>query len=540
MQYVPSKEIGTVKCFFDTLPEVDYHKLHVGYKEIFYSNVTTYGKLGRNSIDQKAWINSCSFPNAFFRKLAREDFVDPNNPEIKYRNCLTFVETWIDIQLDVNEFFSKVEREQEDIKNIISFTKMISDKLVRLDERIDMVNKIRELIDEENIPISVDPEKGTLDHHSKSKTWREHEVKELMIIIIICKLLFPIMGNMISRLKPIIKDNSSNLNPYCKAIFSGLISKHWYEIHEKLLFYINDKIKKHINLTEITQVFNGISQIGLETTTVAELFTKNFINSDNIGTKSVMGYVDSMIETVIKNKVKYTYQEKTKVAGRKPLQSEENEDSISDLETNSISTKSEFDLIPIVESSIEDCIFSVIDEYGLDSADFYKWEKYYRKNPIIPNMITTTILSGFYNKYISGRSLEYLKAEYYTKLTITMGLAIKEEGYYNLLSIITSSMDSTIKPLDNKLIQKLKTQTNEYNLIQRVFENYDSTFVSSIWKELIKDIINLLSTRKFFYNLHPSVYKTFDTDNVNGGLIPITFDIMNEFYLWIYNRIISS
>jgi len=518
MRYTHRKLItGKVLAFIDVSPELNMEDF--GGEDVLTFQISTYGNINKSKINEAAWNNVCYPPNKFFETFDVDD-------------CRKFISAVVDVKLNIMTFFGEVDNGVTDLSQLPKFTKKLSNMLLKLDEEINLCKRIRQFVDDEDIQTGLAEKVELRPQDTKGLTITQLEAKDIISIIILCKILFPIMGEIIGRLKP--NNLGKHQDPHCKAITIGMVSKHWKKLHIKIDDYITYFVAKETNQARLHHIYNGMNELSLSIFIMSSLFVRNFINYNLFDTKerSVPGYVHSIINHVVGTQSSQSYN--NRVAERKPLvSSDEDPNNVADLEVHSVSTKAQFDTLAIIEACIPDVSNKAMLMYEIDTEEVDSACAYHLKNPIEPNILTTSLLAGFYKSWMSGKNIKYLNNISYTRLAIILQFILIEQNKFELATMLTSLTTGVIKPIEGIPMQQLRAHNQNYNLIEQEFSTKQGATAEKMWRDHVTKIIETLTTREFLMNMYYKLYDTMKMENLNGRKISIKKDIMFQFYEFI-------
>ena len=198
-------------------------------------------------------------------KLERQG--QPVDPEyialFQYFNIKTYekakgMESWGLIFSPPNKFFATLEKEDQQILAMMYLTMhyIIADGL---DETVDIVSKLPEIVDElgrvldevdkqinlceklqvfveHNVPIASYKNAGSKPMHTESMTFRRPEIIILTAVAVLCKMLVPVFGVLLDRLKNRVDNNHKG--HYCLPILKPTLERRYLSVMLKINGFI--------------------------------------------------------------------------------------------------------------------------------------------------------------------------------------------------------------------------------------------------------------------------------------------------------------
>ena len=158
---------------------------------------------------------------------------------------------------NVNQFFNSLTKEQQtvlaqgfimihhtiqdffnsnfNILNISQTMRKVAEQLDEVDMAIDLMGNLRKYVDN-NMVVGLYEGAGKRAQDSDKLTFQPEQVKDLMGITLLCKMLCPIYGVIISNVEKFV--DTKLKETHCVAILTKMYQRRCPELIEKLMHYI--------------------------------------------------------------------------------------------------------------------------------------------------------------------------------------------------------------------------------------------------------------------------------------------------------------
>jgi len=412
-----------------------------------------------------------------------------------------------------------------------------------------LVEKIREYIKSDKEISFPDFSKKVLrPQDSPEKTFVESEYIDLTALSIICKLLFPVFGDIIGIYFKRSSEKTNNADKLFKERFSMGILKYIFEDHfkeliDKLKFYISNEIRKRRDISDsINGLFKGFTINNVNNHILAALFIKKFVNIDfYCKGGDMMVYIlvctKCTLNSIIggfKNKNEDTIKERfTPSDFPEKFKSDDNKKS--NLEVESFNFDYSIDIPVLSRIGMFKLIKDKLEEFQVDEYIYNDVVSFYENNIIHLNPVNILLVSAFFAKELgSVIGVQMANINVFIKAVSFLQIYMINTGYkslIHLLSIIPQTKIKTIKTsIDNKIIIT-KGQGLEYRVCKDNFVLLDNFYS---WDNYItKTICNFIVNSFHTFNTSPTIWNIIGEENKNGQDFEYDDQIINDIYKFI-------
>ena len=505
-------------------------------QDLLIFKMSSYDKLNKlNKIETlsgsnyKYWNDTFSTINRFLSLL-------DHNTKCEIVYALTLMHT------DILTFFSN-----EKAIDVSVLTKQLSDKCNKLDLSCNLCDQLRDFVIK-HIPIGLMPNAGNRPQDNYKLTFYPDEVITLMSITLLCKLMSPIFGVMMSNL--INKVDIKAKEACCVAIFTDLFSRKFNKIIDKLKYYIQHTVNvqcKEDAAKSLSNIMHGCDNFSLSHSMYSQLLIRQFVNVPLVRKDKEGNLITYILVSVKKALTTINSTILKKPTYLRPLFASDSDDdgNTSRLEVDSIASKRTCDVPSLVKCAVPHTINKYLQMYDISVEEYENSIEYYSNNPIIPTKLNKDINSMFYSRdFGGGKGVLMLKANEYSQITALLQLVLftlsADEGYRRLAHMLTvlPSLDTQLGFSFEDNLFKMNTGASVgYRNCRMRFENSPFGLKGKEWDNHIDNITNDIIMNKYRYNTANWIWAWLEMDNINGKLVEPNGSIISalcDFYDWLH------
>ena len=476
--------------------------------------------------DYKSWSHTFATVNHFLSLLSHDD-----KCEILYALAL--------MHQDIVEFFVK-----EETDDLTKLTDKLSDYCNDLDLAINLCDKLRQYAID-HVPIGLMPNAGNRPQDSAKLTFYPEEVKTLMSIVILCKLLTPIFGVLMENL--LDKVDIRSKEGCCATILTKLFDRKYHVLIDKLKHYIGHIVRLQCKDDTTSALMHGCDSYSLSHSMYSQLLIRQFVNVPLLRDNgNLITYISVSVKKAIAT-VRSTILKKPTYTRHLYASNVDDDGNISRLETDSIASRKTCDVPILVKCAVPYAIRKYSDFYSIDLDEYEASLKFYNRNPMVPTIINKDLNATFYSRdFGGGKGILMLKSDDYIKITAMLQLILltlggdDDDGYEDLAHVLTvlPSMDTQLGySFEDNQFQLNVGFSQAYNNCRMRFEHSPFGAKGREWVDHIKNITDDLIMSKYRYNTANWIWEWLGTENLNGRLIEPNDKIIGalcDFYDWLH------
>jgi len=468
--------------------------------------ISSYTKLFRGREIPSSWVKTFELVNVF---LSETDIVD----QIKIAQFLIIAHD------SVIKFFS-----EEGLVGISKLTQDLGDKLNELDLSINLCDRLKAFI-VANVPIGDFSKAGTRDQDTASLTFREHEAKELLSIVLLNKLLTPLFGVFIEYSKK--KLDTQLKEVHCVTILTPLIRRKFFGLMTKLQNYIKHTINSKWSESP-TSVFHSHTLDSMSEIITATIIVKDFVNVDLFYKDgNLMKYINAAAKhSIMTNRTS----EKNPIYPRLPMSATDGDDgNIAQLEIDSATSIKMFDTTTIVKSAIQNAVYKLIDTHEIENNLYTQCVQYYKNNLITPSTINQIVtISYFSNSIGGGKGISFLSASEYAQLIAITQIVMFKLGYHELAHMLTVKHGS-VKMIPTDLDNRIKVTCTTSDEFRNCKTKYDKSPIGAdgtAWTNKINKVVQDITSTNYIYNTADQLWDIWDNTNLNDKIVVCSENII--------------
>ena len=507
-----------------TTDELDFNK-DKRYTPLLTFPVYTYDKLSTAKDQNKPseWPYVFQFVNQFF------DTLSPDDKTI-------VAKAFALIKHKINQF-----QLQNNIYMIQNLTKEISAVLVDMDMTTDFCTKLYAFV-VEKVPIGIMKNAGKRPQDRPELTFTEDDVKIVNTITVLCKVLCPIFGTLITVTKSQIDSRIKEV--HCASIMAGIIWNRYAAVSEKLKYYIEHVTHQLIKKEEEDILVYGHDMASLAYQFYCQLLVRQLVNVDlSVSDSNLMSYIIVSVKRAIINTQGTINGSPTKP--RKPPEAEsDDEGNIAQLETDSMTSKKPNYIPDLIIAAVPSVIARYKSMFNITDAEYQECLNYYNGHPFIPNILNRQLNSLLYGQDFGGSDgINILKAPDFNRITVLTQMIIaqydKDPAFKTLAHLMTAvpSIATTVRndELNSNLVWMQVSATQSYKNCRQRFVNSTVATKNKEWRPHIESILQDMTESHYAYNTADLLWDFFGDENKNGILIHLNKDALIaycSFYDW--------
>lgn len=515
------------------------------------------------------FIKKISDPNNPSVFLAEIDFDDSIHKDRRTFNIRTYDglrrNTWFKIDvankfvttnLSLEEYtelvnlFVKVKKDINAVENSDRLLDMISDigdDIYNFFEKYSLTDRIFDFIhSDKDVSLPDFANKELRPQDTKEKTFVEDEYHVINTIVIISKILFPMFGEIIYRVKIIDDSFKSTKEIVAFGIITKLLRNKFLIITNKLQNYIEKTIDKVLSDDPMI-IFNGITSSGLTNYQFAKIIVKNFVNHnlyevDGNIMRSLSVTLKRSVDNETINNNNLTYKE------RISPESGDDDQNTSFME-NSINTINDAIEVPIlVKIAIDNFIKDYLNDNNIDIDVFEEAVKYYNVTLLKPTAINELLVALFIADPIgSAFCVKYMNMLIMTKVVVLLQIYLMRHGFNNIVPLVSLNTTGIIKTnnvdeVDNRILisngRSTKSMHVNYNMLLNEAISHLTNLSKFNFNEYMKSLMLFIVGSVHMYNVAPSILSlgnTGTTTKDDTGMLRYSEDIIYDFYHSMYH-----
>lgn len=360
----------------------------------------------------------------------------------------------------------------------------------------------------------------------------------LLAIVVVCKILFPICGDMIKNTKGDV-DNMLK-EAHCIKILEPVLSLDvFHHIYHKLFNYVSHAVdtemKNNYSTAAFTASIGGVTKLSFHTIVFSHLLIKRFVTVDPYKDKgNIMVWVASCAKNAFRS-LQTSLNRHCKIMPRTDVSDTDYEDgerSVSVLEHGSRITEVTADVPRLIIFGVRMAIPRLMDLYEVSEMEFSQTLAYYRTHPIQVTMFNKILIGLFVGHAIGGaKGLNYIDRALYTELIVVVQCHIASKyAAQAVVHLLTANTPDEEKPVlefsaVNTTIQQTAKQTREYKSCEETFPVINGVGIGTVLKAMQDFIVKY----HHFANTAPFVSAMMEQDALpQGTLVTYERDVMQN------------
>jgi hypothetical protein len=433
---------------------------------------------------EEVWDALLMGPNLFLQTLTVDE---------QRQLCLYFIETRRIIDRDL--FGSAITDVATDLGNA----------LFDLAVQIDLPNKLLNFITyHSNIPIppSLEHAGKNVGRDSEEMTFREPEYRVLLAISVLCKMLFPIWGDLIERTRRGV-DNMLKETQCINLIEPVLTLEPFNAVRNKLYYYVTriveGEMKNHYPTASFAATIGGVSKEKFPMIIFSNLVVKRFVTIDlYTATGNFMVWISACSKQAYRSQ-QQTLNKHCRIMPRTDVSDTpdgDEERSISVLEHASRTSDVTADVPQLIRFGVLVALPKLMKEFGIADLEFRQVMNHYQQNPIEVSIFNKILVGMFVGEQIGGaQGLKYLDRPLFMQLVAIVQIHIAKTlavpFVAHLLSATTPDEEKPVLELSsiNGMIITSFKNTSEYRQCELSFPYaINNMGVAVVLKRLLEHI----------------------------------------------------
>lgn len=396
-------------------------------------------------------------------------------------------------------------RVTEDVQtNISDVTSKLSLYLADVDKRIDIVGKLRAIVDE-TIPVPMFNNIGDRPQDSEEMTFHRESVLELATVVLLSKLMTPIFGVFIERCKK--KMDTSLKELHTVGILKDIFENRFRNIVLKLKNFLFNLIKPHVK-DEIKYVYHGYTLFLVVEQIFAAIVVRRFVNVNlHQPNCNIMTYITACARSAITSTTSTASSHKSSVGEiKKPEELHGDDGNTSILEVESRRSVRTADQLGLVDLATECAIRSFLQEYEVPRKDYEEAVNYYLENPSPLTPIGVYLLCTYFGKALGGAgSIASMSVKSSTKLIAVMQIILIKLGYPELVHILTVRKALFNKIIPTQVDNMIRATWNNTYEYRNVSQRFPYSIVDLRWDTKLKEIVEYITVNNHYRNTAPII-----------------------------------
>jgi hypothetical protein len=417
----------------------------------------------------------------------------------------------------------------------------INDVIFSMFRETDLVPKLEKFVANSGIDTPVLKDIGSRPQDTREMTFVKEDYECIYNLIFVCKMLFPLFGELISIVKNDDSFNSELKEKYCLGLFTAVRDVYFSYISEKLINYIANTIGRKTNSSDLMIGFYGYSIDGLVTDLFASMLVKKFVNTNLFEKQSdIMKFIYTCIKRSINSKYgKFMKDGKIFVRFDPADKFEDEDNKVSFLENIGIPSKVTSDIPIIVKIGIAKYVKDYIKAGNIDKAKFDVAVAFYSDYSIPISPINEFLLSLFVGDEIGGAiGMMYADFDDLIRLAVIVQDYFVKNGFVSLVPLLTMVNTDTVRgepdAVTNSILIKKGMSLYQKNCIAE----YSHLGDSFGWEGHFNDMINYLVRELHRFVVAPVFLEDGDFgDNKNGEIYKFEENIIEEIYRFTITEI---
>lgn len=428
-------------------------------------------------------------------------------------------------------------------EEILHAIKLIDERIGKFFKNTEMKSRIRNyVVNNERITLPDLSDIGRRIQDTPEMTFVRDDYDEVNTIIMIAKLLFPLFGEIIKRIRThsTLDNNSQEIITY--GILRTVLHDEFGQIIDKLTNYIKTIVDSA--LTDDPMIsFYGLTPIRLTHDRLAKMIIKNAVNFNLYQDEgNIIRYIAvtirKSISTETSNNKNITYYARISPDNI----ASDDARKVSFLENESIIVKEALEIPILIKSSMNRFINEHITEHRIDPVVFDQSISFYNVKIPPPSIISEFIVATFIAGPIgSAYSLKYIDRNLMHRLIAIVQLYAIRNGFANVAPLLTmipsGSIKTKVDDIDNVIITSggRHGATRSYYVALKELTAHLEDFPMFKLDEHITNMISYLTSNVHYFNLAPAILNMMpQDDNRDLRILKYGPNIMNEIYHMMY------
>lgn len=468
----------------------------------------------------------------------------------------------------VNEFLSTLDKDEgfylvrmfiqakrelsnlTDRKSVVEAIAKIDTIIAKSFRRLELPRRITEYVMAD--PGIIPPEvKESRSYDTPEMTFLTPDYYQVVTIITITKMLFPIFGEVIHVVKQMKDVDNDAQELLAFGIMNSLLDNEFRDIIVKLQNYTARLVSTSMT-SDPMAVFRGVTEIRATHDRLAKTLVKGSVNFDlyRTGGGNFITYLAVTIRRASKNDTTST---KSAFHPRTPLDQGMSEDgrNVSAQEHEAHLLKEPIDVPILVNAAVEQFINRTVERQGIDRAMFDRTVRYYSLTLVAPTPINELIISMFIATPVGAAyCLKYVNMLTMVKLIVLFQIYAMNNGFEELVPLVSLMPTGIVKTTlsegsDNRIIiSEGRGDINSVNYILKLTEATLQLNDFQFFKldEYVNTIIDFLVRNIHNYNVAPDIESmgSFGESVSSHGTLGYGGNIINEIFRFLHHTLTAD
>ena len=479
-------------------------------------NIYTYSKLRVTSSSEDNWHLICVV----------NEFMMTFDIDERFTLCKMFVRLRSDcVSLRKNvDLFAAVRKMSARVTNVFT-------QLNIIERAHDYVNK------HEKIVFVANEKKGRRSYDKDELTWGEEDYLKLAALSIICKLMFPVFGEVIHRVCAMSEHTNEGKEIYAATIVADIIEKTAGDVYARFKYYVQYFINAEMSNDDIIAMY-GITSSTLVKRRTASLFVKNLVNFDLYNPeKNMITYLHTSAAAAAKT----NYNKKNSIHySDRVVIGDDSETNQSDIDMSTSLYMDKVEKRPLILAAVDTFISDYITRNNLREDIIEEAVEWYRYNMPVPNELNSFLIGLFISNEIgSAYAVQYIDAEMFIKLIVVMQLYMIRTNNSELIPML-SAISTDVERKPELVVNKLMISRGRgagFSFLTSALSHLDK-YIN--FEEVFDKLIMYIVSTNHIQNVAPSILEICDiTKSSSEGYWRFNDNILHDMFIFIY-RIVTT
>lgn len=421
------------------------------------------------------------------------------------------------------------------------FIRKLGEMYVVVAEACNLRSEFRAYADA-NIQLQDISDYGSRPQDSKELTFTVPQMKELMDLAFLIKMVAPILGELMLNIPDRTDSDGRKRSAATKEsevveFVIPLIEKSFREIDDKLQFFIEHIVETQCRGEENpAATFAGLIVATRVKYIHAAILIRNFVCIVLERTDSnIVRFVDTMVHShlISQNNVA----NRNQVRSRKPAAAfgaaGEDADNTAQMETDSVVSNRPLDIAIIIAHAVDRVVDDLLITHQITHDEMDQCMDYLIRHPVMPTPLSKFLAYAvFGDKLGGGRGIDLLDRREYTRLICLLQMIVFHLGLKELGHMLTANRTDTVRLM--KTPEETKFELNygtgfAYRACKDRFASMSRASDGKEWDRQMHDICEDIVNHKYTYNTPLFIMDQLGDDApVNGEVIPVEIEIISE------------
>lgn len=414
-------------------------------------------------------------------------------------------------------------------------------------KKLNLANRIYNFVKgDKNISLPDFAKKEMRPQDTEEKTFYEEDYHQVNTIIIMSKILVPIFGEIINRVK-VVNDSYKNTREIVAfGIINSVLRDDFEAITKKLQNYVFKLIDRFLS-DESMIVFNGITSTSLTDHQFSKIVVKSFANHDfYVPDGNIIRSVCVTLKRTIDHETNASNRPITYFERMTPKSSDD--DRNDSLFENSVNPVTEATEIPVlVKAAITDFIRQYIIDNRIDPKVFDGIVQYYKVTIVQPTIVNEILTALFISEpVLSAYCTKYMDMNMMIQIITLIQIYMFKHGFKELVPLLTLTLTDIAKTetndIDNRIIlnngRSTIPNTTNYHFALAESIAHLSDWTGFNFGEYMKSIMIFIVENVHMFNIAPGLAifgNTGTTCAAENGVLTYDENIISELHRFMYH-----